>query len=171
MRQIIDNFLPPNDFKILQSEIISNLFPWHLDSVLSYELTTIVDKIDNWQLSHSFYFPKHYSPLFRLIEPVLVNLQPNLRVLLKAKANLNPHTETIKIHGYHTDLPWADVTAISKTAVLYINDNNGYTIFENDGEKIASAANRMVIFSADDRHSGTTCTDQQYRVVLNLNFI
>jgi hypothetical protein len=55
--------------------------------------------------------------------------------------------------------------------VLYINSNNGFTIFEKDGEKINSVANRMVIFSADDRHSGTTCTDQQFRVVLNLNFI
>jgi hypothetical protein len=106
-----------------------------------------------------------------LIEPIIARLQPDLRVLLKAKVNLNPRAEKIKIHGYHCDVPWSDVTAISKTAVLYINSNNGFTIFEKDGEKINSVANRMVIFSADDRHSGTTCTDQQFRVVLNLNFI
>jgi hypothetical protein len=171
MRQIIDNFLPADEFKILQSELINPVFPWSLDTVLGYDIPKLVDGVDNWQLVHSFYHPRHYSPSFRLIEPIIAKLHPQLRILLKAKVNLTPHTETIKIHGYHCDIPWSDVTAISKTAVFYINDNDGYTIFEKDGRKIDSVANRMVIFSADDRHSGTTCTDQQFRVVLNLNFI
>ena len=171
MRQIIDNFLPDDEFKTFQSEIVSNWFSWHLDTVLNYDIPKLVDIADNWQLVHSFYQPGHYSPSFRLIEPIIAKLQPHLRILLRAKVNLNPHTETIKIHGYHCDIPWPDVTLMAKTAVFYINNNNGYTIFEKDGKKIDSVANRMVIFSADDRHSGTTCTDQQFRVVLNLNFI
>jgi hypothetical protein len=60
---------------------------------------------------------------------------------------------------------------LSKTAIFYLNTNDGYTIFEKDGEKIDSLENRMLIFDSSERHSGTNCTDQKYRAVINFNFI
>ena len=55
------------------------------------------------------------------------------------------------------------------TSIFYINTNNGYTKFEN-GEKVESVANRMVTFSTNLKHTGTSCTDERTRVVINFNY-
>ena len=55
------------------------------------------------------------------------------------------------------------------TAIFYANTNNGYTKFEN-GLIVESVANRMVFFSADMKHTGTSCTDEKTRVVINFNY-
>jgi len=54
--------------------------------------------------------------------------------------------------------------------VLYLNTNNGYTLFE-DGRQVDSVANRIVFFDATLPHSGVHCTDTEQRIVLNLNMI
>ena len=51
-----------------------------------------------------------------------------------------------------------------------MNDNNGYTEFEN-GERVYSKANRAVIFDGQTMHSGVSCTDAKYRCVINWNFL
>ena len=51
-----------------------------------------------------------------------------------------------------------------------MNDNNGYTLFE-DGTKVESKENRVVIFDSQMRHAGIPCTDEKRRVVINFNFI
>ena len=56
------------------------------------------------------------------------------------------------------------------TAILYINTNDGYTVFE-DGTKIDSVANRICIFPYYLKHSGTTCTNANRRIALNINYV
>ena len=50
-----------------------------------------------------------------------------------------------------------------------MNTNNGYTLFEN-GTKIESVANRMITFPTNMKHTGTSCTDENTRVVINFNY-
>jgi hypothetical protein len=50
-----------------------------------------------------------------------------------------------------------------------MNTNNGYTYFE-DGTKAKSVANRLIKFDNVMYHSGTTCTDENQRVVININY-
>ena len=57
-----------------------------------------------------------------------------------------------------------------KTGILYLNTNNGSTVFENN-KKIKSEENKFVYFSTNLKHSGTTHTDERYRIVLNFNWI
>ena len=57
----------------------------------------------------------------------------------------------------------------TKTAVFYINTNNGWTEFKKGG-KVKSVANRIVIFDSKLEHSGVTCTDENKRVVMNFNY-
>ena len=68
------------------------------------------------------------------------------------------------IHGYHTDFPFE-----CKTAIFYINSNNGLTLFKN-GQIIESVENRMVIFNSQLEHTGTTSTDTKNRIVVNFNY-
>ena len=64
-----------------------------------------------------------------------------------------------------------DLTMNQTTAIFYFNTSNGWTEFEACGTKIESIANRMVIFSGDKVHCGTSCTDKHARVLLNINYI
>ena len=56
------------------------------------------------------------------------------------------------------------------TAILYVNTNNGYTKFEEDGSIVESVANRYIEFPANTRHFGTSCTDEKIRIVINYNY-
>ena len=58
----------------------------------------------------------------------------------------------------------------TRRGILYLNDNNGYTRFE-DGSRVDSVANRLVVFDARRRHTGASCTDAPWRLVLNLNWL
>jgi hypothetical protein len=65
----------------------------------------------------------------------------------------------------HTDLELNQ-----RTAIFYLNTNNGYTLFE-DGTKVDSIENTLLIFHGHRKHSGVSCTDQKRRIVLNINYI
>ena len=56
-----------------------------------------------------------------------------------------------------------------KTAVYYCNTNNGSTLFQN-GKKVDSKGNRIVIFDGHQKHCGVDCTDENVRVVINFNY-
>ena len=55
------------------------------------------------------------------------------------------------------------------TSIFYVNTNNGYTKFE-DGTKVESVANRMITFPSNMKHTGTSCTDEKKRIVINFNY-
>ena len=82
------------------------------------------------------------------------------------KANLLFKTPTIIEHGYHVDYR----TRPHQTAILYLNSNNGYTRFRG-GKKITSEKNKLVKFDGSLWHTGSSCTDQQHRIVINFNYI
>ena len=56
-----------------------------------------------------------------------------------------------------------------RTAIYYVNTNNGETIFKN-GKKEKSTENKMVIFSPNLEHAGTTHTDSLTRILINFNY-
>ena len=56
------------------------------------------------------------------------------------------------------------------TGILYVNTNNGYTKFSN-GEIVKSEENKYVEFDSQLEHTGTSCTDQDYRIVINFNYL
>ena len=56
-----------------------------------------------------------------------------------------------------------------KTGIFYINTCNGYTKFKN-GEKIKSEKNKYVEFDSILEHTGSSCTDEKRRIVINFNY-
>ena len=54
-----------------------------------------------------------------------------------------------------------------KTAILYINTNDGYTRFKKKNKKIKSEENKLIDFNGRLSHTGTSCTDAPYRMVIN----
>lgn len=163
---IIDNFLSQEELHALQHGMLSDEFKWTLTNSVAPD--TICDDLYNFQLFHIFYqSPFIVSDQFDLVNSILSKIKP--QVLLRVKANFVPSTHNVVVHGYHKDVP-NDIAKISKTAIFYLNTNDGFTLFKS-GERVDSVENRLVMFDANEEHSGTTCTDQKYRVVINLNFL
>ena len=165
--EIIDNFLPDNEFANLRDTLTDSRFMWGMGEAVKPE-TSNVPHIYNWQMYHMFYYTPSVINFetMPVIDPILSKL--NIGVLIKAKANVNFVTDKLIEHGMHVDVK--ELANICTTAVYYVNTNNGYSIFE-DGTKVESVANRLVRFPANMMHTGTSCTDSPNRIVINFNYI
>ena len=166
--EIIDNFLPYDIFKSIQSMFCRDDFPWYWGEEVLYESNRVekyevlCKSIENFQFYHPFYLKNEKLSNWN-IKPIIEQLKVN--ALFKVKANLNIRTEKIIKHGYHIDTGGLEC----KTAIFYINSNDGFTEFVN-GEKVESIENRVVIFDSTLYHTGTTCTNQKRRIVVNVNY-
>ncbi len=159
MIKVIDNFLEDNVFTSIQTHVMGDCFPWYFNDFKSDGYGT-----NNYQFTHtivkddmilSSYFPVIYDAFFAKL---------GVKKVLRVKLNLTTRTENLFNHGFHVD------TLIkSKTAVFYVNTNNGKTVFKN-GEEVNSVANRVVIFDTDLEHAATSHTDEKTRVVVNFNY-
>lgn len=163
MIEVIDNFLSHNDYEKISNIMLGPHFPWsYQHKILDDAIISCSEKY-NYQFIHSFYRDlKERSEYFYLMDLFFPLLK--IKAWVKIKANMNPSTDESIVHGYHRDCSF-----LCKTAVYYVNSNNGYTIFEN-GKKVESVANRIVIFNSNISHSGVTSTDEKVRVVINLNY-
>lgn len=163
--RVIEEFLERTEFLRLRAAVLAPSFPWEPSEVIS---GADLPAQRNRQLVHGFYLRKpgirYRSPLLGLLDPVLARLQP--RELVKAKLNLTPRQPGHVPYGLHVDTRRPGAT----TAILYLNTNDGYTLFE-DGATVPSVANRLVLFEASRRHTGVSCTDAEFRLVLNINLL
>ena len=75
-----------------------------------------------------------------------------------------PRSQKLITHKFHADEEYTQTSAL-----LYINTNNGFTILE-DGTKIESVANRLLIIDGSKPHCSTNCTDEPARVNVGVNF-
>ena len=156
--KVIENFLSKEEFNKIESNIISPFFPWFLQNGVNKS------KDGSTQLIHIFFSEEAYvnSSYFDLIKPILKKL--SVKSLLRVKANLLHKTEKIIEHGFHRDFPYEN-----NTAIFYLNTNNGYTKFKNK-KIIKSDKNKLVDFNSSLEHTGSTCTDEDYRIVINFNY-
>ena len=159
--EVIDNFIDEEDFNKL-SEFISSK---HMDWYSAEGVNTPND--GNIQFSHVMYENGIAGEKIAMVGAILDKLTPFL--IMRIKANLVLKTEEPIVHGMHIDFP-EELDFKWLTGIYYVNTNNGYTLFEN-GKKINSVANRMVIFNGKEKHSSVTQTDTFRRFVINFNFI
>ena len=168
--KVIDDFLGYKEFQRLRSEIMSPVFDWNFVP-MSDSMKEDPDKFSGQfvHLAYSNCVPR--TTFFNKLLPVLNRL--DVTTLNRVKLNLQPRTEKIIKGLFHTDLGGdmdEETMKTWTTSVYYINTNDGYTEFEN-GEKVKSAENRIVKFQSNLKHRGTTCTDEQTRVVINFNYL
>ena len=162
MIEVINDFLLPDE-DIGMSQFFSYEFPWFLGKPTEKDSHGEDEKY-NYHFSHVIYDNYSYnSEYWRLVSPILQKLNP--AALIRIKANLTTCGPKIIEHGYHIDNEFAG----AKTAVFYVNTNDGYTCFQT-GEIVYSLKNRLCIFPSELWHSGTNCTDTSSRVVININY-
>jgi hypothetical protein len=156
--EIIDNALSKQDFLKVKNTIFSKDFYWCFSDIIASDQ-------DNkyFYFIHNFY--ENFEPRSKFIlilNPILNILKP--KSLIRIKANLFPNLGEEVKNDIHTDRPYTH-----KGAVFYINTNNGFTELE-DGSKIESIENRLLLFDSSKKHRSTHCTDKKTRVNINFNY-
>ncbi len=164
---IKDNFLNEEDYSFIASHLMGREFPWYYDKNYGG------GEKEYPQLCHLFWVPSegkerfgntsitaHYydllTPLIMMMDPIAV---------IRIKANCNWKTPKAEARPFHVDFGSIEC----KTAIYYVNTNNGYTLLR-DGTKIESVANRLCIMDSDIQHAAVPSTDTERRVVINLNY-
>tara|TARA_Y100001973_G_scaffold10637_1_gene14436 strand:- start:3350 stop:4237 length:888 start_codon:yes stop_codon:yes gene_type:complete len=153
---VIDNLLDQADYNNLSSAVLDQGFPWYFSA----------SKVeDNYpQFVHTFVYNSAVtSDYIKYLDPIFKKL--NAKRLFRVKLNYTSKTSKIINYAFHQD-----VNIACKTAVYYINTNNGYTRIK-DGKDIESKANRIAIFNSSLEHAGSSCTDENYRIILNINYL
>ena len=161
--KIIDNFLSIPDYDKLQQLLLGLDFPWYLKpSIANHK-----QGLDQYQFVHTFFdiskpSLQNYS---NFLSPLLNKL--NAKYILRIKANCRPRSTQGVLSPYHVDMQ-----ANQQTAIFYLNTNNGYTKFQDNGyDDVPSVANRLLTFYGGLKHCGSSCTDSNYRILLNINYI
>ena len=182
MVKIEDNFLEQKKFDRLQNILMTKRMPRSskppIPRIPWYYITPIVymeddDDVDgsnkDFQFVHTFYDDlQPTSQLFPEGFPILEKLK--VAALFRIKANLRTRASEISESPFHVDIQYSEEKLKQLlTSIFYINSNNGYTKFE-DGTKVESVANRLVTFSTNMKHCGTSCTDKKTRIVINFNY-
>ena len=176
MVEILDNFLEPDIHEQLGKSIIK-INKWQISSIdyesVHYENLNKPQPKNKNQMVHTFYFEPD-AVLDRntigIVHPILSIIRPF--VVWRIKANLQYRTHKVDKNNYHTDIGAILSDKRKKqwtTAVYYVNSNNGYTEFE-DGTIVESVGNRFASFPANMIHRGTSCSDEEYRLIINFNY-
>jgi hypothetical protein len=153
--KIIDNFIPHKKWSNIYETFLNNNFPWYYQSSQT--------KNDNSYMMHCFYRDnKINSDFYYLVEPILKKLKPSK--ILNIRANLC--LKRPMICHWHVDDWTKDLN--HKTAIYYVNTNNGSTVFKD--RKVKSSKNKMVIFNANVTHKAEYQTDTDVRMVINFNY-
>lgn len=163
---IIDNFLPKERYKKIYKTLLSRKFPWYVSNIIS-ETSFKDNQMLNVQFKSTFYTGNSKvadnDKGLDLVDPILKKINPTK--IYRIKANLTVGRNNPECTSFHIDSSNPGLTGI-----YYVNTCNGYTLFEESKIKVESVANRMLIFDNKLRHTGVTCTDSKFRVVINFNW-
>jgi len=162
--KIVDNFLPKNEFKIIQNLLYSNSIPWY-HSRYGVAHPEKLSK-DGSYFTHIFYFFEKkeliVSNYYRYLKPIIDRL--DISSILHAKGNLYPKTDKVFEHNTHTDFNFKH-----KGFLYYINTNNGFSKL-NNGIEIKSVENRGLFFDSFLPHNSSSCSDSDSRININFNY-
>ena len=166
--KIYDNFLSKENFVPLQNFMLGENCPWYFNRFTTYRPERGIEAaeaafIEGNKFTHTFWrdmegpTSPHYNKLLPLLDKC------GAKHVVKIKANLLLRTPQVIPHTFHMDTG-VDCT----TVVYYLNTCNGFTNFKN-GEKIKTKENRDVIFNSQIPNGGSTTSNADNRVVLNIN--
>ena len=171
--QIIDNFLNKDDFEELKIFLMSPRSQWRfVDFIVhkdgrdqdkdGYFVHSFTDR-DPISFLERFTVSPDYQKVNRLMD--CIKKKVNYRQILRVRSSLYPRREDQKQDPFHIDYNFNH-----KVCIFYVNTNNGFTLFEN-GEKVNSVANRLMIFDGLEKHCSVVQTDTSARYIININLL
>ena len=179
MVTIIDGFLDKGVHSWICEGILENkYFPWYFqpatvpNPLTAPKLTTYNNNKPNerkpqYSYNHLIYL-EEWSDWGHLVKPIIDKLDVNK--VSRIKVNSVTKGPRHLLHGWHLDQAREGETKEDlKIAIYYLNTTNGYTLLE-DGTQVASVANRLVMFDNTILHTCVSQTDEDRRVVINMNY-
>ena len=161
MIKIIDDFLPEEEFLNIKNLMESREFPWYFNRSKIF--------IGDNKGQHVHVFFKHgqrNSEYLEMWNNFMRKIEATKCYRIKANMTLKSSSQIADDTEWHID----DQGDALKTAVFYINTNDGYTELES-GVRVGSVANRACIFDSNLKHRGTTHAEgDQQRIVVNFNY-
>tara|TARA_R100000805_G_C3574877_1_gene80047 strand:+ start:231 stop:737 length:507 start_codon:yes stop_codon:yes gene_type:complete len=157
--KVISNFLSEENHKKLKNILESHTIPWYFNDKV------VTDKDSPFQFTHPFYNGGMPSETIELIHPILMLLSP--LSIIRAKANCTFKTDKNINTGSHTDNKQKGL----KSAVYFVNDNDGYLHNFEEKKSVKSVANTMCIIDSNVLHAGFTCTNSDRRLVINICYL
>tara|TARA_B100000965_G_C19164871_1_gene571947 strand:+ start:104 stop:592 length:489 start_codon:yes stop_codon:yes gene_type:complete len=155
--KVVKDFLKYYTFTELLAQFNSPNFPWYWTQSIG----------EPEQYVNLLYFDHQFSSAMNpTMNRCLMTATEQLGVIAILRVKLNATPRNAPEQEWHTD--W-QISTPSKTCVLYLNDNNGYTEFKT-GEKFYSRTNTALIFDTNMEHRGVPATDVDRRLVLNISY-
>jgi len=155
--KIIKNFLNVDDFTKLKSFLFSQDVEWH------FHKNQTPQGNDEEYFDHCFYNKFEItSHRFDFVKPIIEKL--DCKAIVQIRANLLLNKNKNYICGFHKDYSYE-----CKTGIFYLNNCNGFTIFEDD-TKVISEENKIVLFNSQTQHAAANQTDEKQRIVININY-
>ena len=171
--KILDNFLDQDSFLEIKKFITSPRCQWRFVDFIAHK-----DKRDNDKdgyFIHSFTdrYPEtleerfSVSPNFILLSKLMLKIKENVsyKSILRVRSSLYPRRHTQNPDPMHVDYAFPHTVCI-----YYVNTSNGYTMF-NEGKKVSSLENRLLIFSGSEKHCSVVQTDTSARFIININIL
>jgi len=159
MIKLIENALPKQ-----VSQKINHLCLNHHDFPFFYVKGVAKEDDTDFFFMHILYKDKINSIHFNDIAVPLLGLIKYSR-LMRVKINCYPNQSKHITNSFHVDSDDPHMVALYS-----VNDNNGYTEFEN-GEKFISKANQLLIFDGKMKHRSISQTNTNLRVNININYV
>lgn len=172
--EIIDNFLPEEEFYRIKNLIVYNgEFPFYISDIVAFPKNNIESEKESryWDsyIAHTIYDNDvPYSDYYNLFADIFIKKFKEMRIfksLLRIKVNYYPATEEIKEHYQHVDTDFE-----SCGAVYSLNTCDGFTRL-HDGTRVDSIQNRIVFFDSSKPHNSSTTSNTKGRYNINFNFI
>ena len=165
--QVIDDYLSPKEYEMIRSCVMGENDRGNIKDSFLWQWALEPD--GHFQFCHLLYSSYYIlSPYFDLMRPIIS--KENMVSIARIKANLVTCTEDVIVYDqcFHQDFS-PESSKRMTTGIYYINTNDGYTLFE-DGTKVESVGNRFLRFPGYMRHTGTSCSNVDRRVLINFNY-
>tara|TARA_E500000331_G_scaffold106201_1_gene102910 strand:- start:21189 stop:21680 length:492 start_codon:yes stop_codon:yes gene_type:complete len=162
--QVTEDFLQEEYYDHLNEIITSTQFPWMFQKRVANIEEDPEEDLNHYYFVHSLFFQnKIESPLYDDFLYLFQSL--NVQFLHRARVLMFVNQGEQYIHDRHVDH-----TTNCKTALIYMNTNDGFTDFET-GERVESVKNRLLLFDGSIPHSSSTPTNTKERLLLSVTYI
>lgn len=170
MIEVIDDYLSPSEHEEIYNYWTGKYDGGDIQNSCAWTFNSGINRSGDGHFQYvHLVFAGHtiLNNSFYTLQPIIQ--KENMENISRIKANATCKTEDVIVFdwAFHCDRG-PDMKNMT-TAIYYINSNDGYTLFE-DGTKVESVANRLLKFPATMVHTGTTCTNDYRRILINFNY-
>ena len=179
---VLDNVLSKNDYKNLFNVVNDGKnFSWYFfNHYHNLSLSNDNNDILTHGFVHNFFHDNTvYSNNIEIIDPILDRLAEHFEcsvIPVRIKMNMTLNVGRQVQHFPHIDVGEAIGNSNFKTAIFYINDSDGDTLFfDDDKETIVHRQtphkNSLVVFDGDIFHAPQLPLVSARRLVVNINIM